>query len=114
SPHGIIPAAATCPACMSSAVILLLTTVTSSLQKRINIPSRTGGATCGRGGQGADRRMVEVGPRTQRGKTSKAAVESIYGGLSAGAPGRIRTSDLRIRSPLLYPLSYGRSAPSVY
>ena len=25
-----------------------------------------------------------------------------------GAPGRIRTSDLRIRSPLLYPLSYRR------
>jgi hypothetical protein len=27
----------------------------------------------------------------------------------AGAPGRIRTSDQRIRSPVLYPLSYGRS-----
>ncbi len=25
-----------------------------------------------------------------------------------GAPGRIRTFDLRIRSPPLYPLSYGR------
>ena len=25
-----------------------------------------------------------------------------------GAPGRIRTCDLRIRSPALYPLSYGR------
>jgi hypothetical protein len=27
-----------------------------------------------------------------------------------GAPGRDRTCDHRIRSPLLYPLSYGRSA----
>jgi len=26
-----------------------------------------------------------------------------------GAPGRIRTCDPRIRSPTLYPLSYGRS-----
>jgi hypothetical protein len=25
-----------------------------------------------------------------------------------GAPGRIRTCNLRIRRPLLYPLSYGR------
>jgi hypothetical protein len=29
--------------------------------------------------------------------------------ISLGAPGRIRTCDLGIRSPLLYPLSYGRS-----
>jgi hypothetical protein len=28
--------------------------------------------------------------------------------LKLGAPGRIRTCDLRIRSPLLYPLSYER------
>jgi hypothetical protein len=28
----------------------------------------------------------------------------------AGAPGRIRTCGLGIRSPLLYPLSYGRAA----
>ena len=27
----------------------------------------------------------------------------------AGTPGGIRTPDLRIRSPLLYPLSYGRT-----
>src|SRR5690606_25830071 len=31
----------------------------------------------------------------------------------AGAPGRIRTSDLRLRSPLLCPLSYGRLLASV-
>jgi hypothetical protein len=29
----------------------------------------------------------------------------------AGAPGRIRTYDLRIRSPSLCPLSYGRLKP---
>ena len=28
----------------------------------------------------------------------------------AGTPGGIRTPDLRIRSPLLYPLSYGRTS----
>ncbi len=30
------------------------------------------------------------------------------------APGRIRTCDLRIRSPSLYPLSYGRSAAGAF
>ena len=30
-----------------------------------------------------------------------------------GAPGGIRTPDLLIRSQLLYPLSYGRVAPSL-
>ena len=30
----------------------------------------------------------------------------------AGTPGRIRTCDLRIRSPLLYPLSYRRMIPT--
>src|SRR5690606_2676978 len=46
----------------------------------------------------------------------KAAADALCDGpsLTAGAPGRIRTSDLRIRSPLLYPLSYGRpSAPLI-
>ncbi len=32
---------------------------------------------------------------------------------SHGAPGRIRTCDLGIRSPLLYPLSYGGKGPTV-
>ena len=57
-------------------------------------------------GNGARKR-----PRTERSRNASRYNTSSYGGvggLSAGAPGRIRTCDLVIRSHLLCPLSYGR------
>src|SRR5690606_16095988 len=49
-----------------------------------------------------------AGQATSRGKQQTPSGNRLPEGVFTGAPGRIRTSDLRIRSPLLYPLSYGR------
>ena len=52
-------------------------------------------------------KSCEMGPRAAKWRL-RATTQTLLQKTLASTPGRIRTCNLRIRSPLLCPLSYGR------